>query len=865
MHRTQSIAKRAARRSVARTWLRAAGPALVAGTSIGLAGVLADRLIGPGLTWWPFVAAPIAAGLIGATAWALWKRRGWFDAAVEVDTRLKLRDRLGTALAFERAAAKGSNTNGAADDPFIAMSLAEGEIAADGIDLKRAIPLRVGNSWTVWPAIAGATACAGLFLEPMRLLEAKPPQALITYSSDQVRAAEQAIEKAAEQVDPEASATPDKQDPALDTHREALDLLKKQLVEGRKSPDQALAGAAGVLEEEAAQIQRDAERQQAAADASRESLAGVPPEPPSGESSQSDPHAGADSTELREALRRGDPEQAAAALRELREQLQRMPAAQREKVAREMERLAGDLDKAAAQQDARAETDRDDDLKTLQDMGLNPDEARRMLDQTDAKDIEKMLRERGVDEQTAEQMAEQMARRNAEREAREQSAEQTNRLSDAAKQAAEDVRKEPQPQADRSGQSPESKPEQPKPDKPTSAQQPAPSGSNPSTPDADQERKEQQQTGDRSQGQQQGTESKPAEQRQPDQGSPSSEQKPGDQAEKKPGNQSSSQPDAKRDPSESRPSDSRESKEGTPQPKADPSQPPAPKVPQQGGSESPEQKAPDSGAGKAAKPDKEGQTPSQPQQPKPGDQPGSQKDPGNRNPQQMPAGDQSGQAGDAKSEQPGQTTEGKAQEKGGASPQQGDQPGADESKGGGMQRMEEELRQMAESAKGSQQGQQRAKELREQAQRMLEQASPEQREQMRRWAQKQQQESGSGAGSGMGIDNSPTAAGSADGFRTEDVDARKPVEPGGRERVAGEWTDPSQEIHRGGPASTRAMAETLREAQQSAEQAIEDQVVPTRYRNVREYFRKARERAEREAQQAPAPAPAAQDAEPTKK
>jgi hypothetical protein len=179
--------------------------------------------------------------------------------------------------------------------------------------------------------------------------------------------------------------------------------------------------------------------------------------------------------------------------------------------------------------------------------------------------------------------------------------------------------------------------------------------------------------------------------------------------------------------------------------------------------------------------------------------------------------------------------------------------------------MERELRQMAEREKGSQQNQQRAKELRDQAQRMLEQASPEQREQMRRWAQKQQEESGSGAGAGMGIDNSPTAAGSSGGFSTEDVDARRPVEPGGRERVAGEWTDPNQQAQRGGPASTRAMADTLREAQQSAEQAIEDQVVPTRYRNVREYFRKALERAEREAKQAPPPAPAAQDAGAAKK
>lgn len=926
MQRVQSIAKRASRRAFVRTWLRVAGPALVAGSALSLAAVLTDRLIGPGLTWWPFVAAPIAAALLGATAWALWKRRDPFAAAVEVDTRLRLRDKLGTGLAFAGT--------GSIDDPFVAMSLEEADEAASRVDLKRAIPLKLGNAWVAWPVLACLAATCGVLMPPLRLLDEHEPPPLIAYSNEQVDRARAAIEEAAQQIQSEPQPDASVADAPLDPQREALDLLKKQLTEGSKSPDEALATAASVLEEEAQEAQREAERREAAQAAAREALSDIPPEPADAGASPTSPDEPFDPAAIREALRRGEPDKAAEALRQLREQVERMPGAQRREVAEQMDALARDLRAAADRQDQQASQDRQREQQSLQDMGLSPDEARRLLSETDPQPIEQALRERGVDEEAASKAAERLAGENAQRTAREEASERTERLSDAARQAAEEVRDEPPPappeapptgpqnkpgadeapsnkdtttpgadkprgtppdpsttadspqESQQSGRQPQQRDQSASPDQrgndpskgaandpakdPAAKPAPRQDPRDPNQPTESQQSDKQQgakeertQTGEKAGGEP-GTKSKPTDQPQPGpnpptptQTSPNEKQTPGQ-----------SPQDAPKDPptpNESTPSDSRPSKDGTPQPKADPNQPPSPDLQKQPGEPSKEQKPTQGGADQTPTPTPQTQ-PNQPNQPSetPQQQP-DQQGPGDRNPQATPAGDQNAQPGDANSQQPGQTTEGQAQERGGGSPQQGEQPGADNSQGsGGMQQMEDQLRQMAEQAEQSRAKGQQAERLRDQARRMIEQASPEQREQMRRWAQKQREESGSGDGSGMGVDNTPIPADSTGGFRTQDVDARRPSDRAASERVAGEWTDPNQQPERG-PTTTsnREIATTLRDAQKSAEQAIEDQTVPSRYRNVREYFRKAVERAEREA--AKAPAPAAQDATSNKK
>lgn len=181
-----------------------------------------------------------------------------------------------------------------------------------------------------------------------------------------------------------------------------------------------------------------------------------------------------------------------------------------------------------------------------------------------------------------------------------------------------------------------------------------------------------------------------------------------------------------------------------------------------------------------------------------------------------------------------------------------------------MQRLAEQLSRMSQSPRQARQQQQSAERLMEQARRMYENASPEQREQMRRWAMDQASKmgdrgghspdgsssgvssaasGGDGAGAGGPRARSEGVAGERQEIRTEPVDATaagRRGEPAGdpsRPPVIAEWLGEGD--RRRGPAQEAMIDEQLREATRSAEQAIGDRSVSRRYdRVLQEYFRR---------------------------
>jgi len=169
---------------------------------------------------------------------------------------------------------------------------------------------------------------------------------------------------------------------------------------------------------------------------------------------------------------------------------------------------------------------------------------------------------------------------------------------------------------------------------------------------------------------------------------------------------------------------------------------------------------------------------------------------------------------------------------------------------------------------------QNAERLREQAQRMYEAASPQQRKRMEQWIAQSPPPSGNDeaarAGKGDGAPDtnlndrprptSPDASPPGTPIRTDPVDARskspESSAPSDSEQVVAEWLGEGDR-HRD-PAAAAAVAKRITEAARSAEQAIGDRTVPSRYdRVLREYFRRLPERVAKPAGPAPVGPPIA--------
>ncbi len=214
-----------------------------------------------------------------------------------------------------------------------------------------------------------------------------------------------------------------------------------------------------------------------------------------------------------------------------------------------------------------------------------------------------------------------------------------------------------------------------------------------------------------------------------------------------------------------------------------------------------------------------------------------------------------------------------------------------------VERLSEQLEKMSKRPGDAADHEKNADRLREQARRLYESASPEQRERMERWmqqaatgqppggnnnrpdsanpgralAQTQQSDqgdrgqrggspgSGSTRGGGEPVHDFAAAAGDQP-VRTTPVDARsaEDLAHSGHEQVVAEWLGSGDD--RRTPAEKAAVVARLQQAARSAEEAIGDRVVPSRYdRILREYFRRLPAKVApgaTPAQPAPAPAPA---------
>ncbi len=312
----------------------AAGRGLVWGAALGLIGVGVSRLVSVPVPWWLVLAAPLALGAVGGAIAGMARRGSLLRAASAVDAALRLKDRLGTATALDGI---GSGTN-----LFAQLAVADADEASSRIDPRRAVPIRFGRTWTLWPVLAISAAAIGMFAPSTDLfasLRSRPPKEVAKAN------VERKLTELAQATPPRepAAMNPAAPPPPKSDAAKVLDEIRKELETGKSTPDKAAERGARELDRIAAERENKADTIERQRDQVSETLRDM--KRPTEEDGA-----------LSKAVRSGDMAAAADAAKDL---LNASPEADsqagREKAAKELEQLAKDLRAAAkAREDAKA-------------------------------------------------------------------------------------------------------------------------------------------------------------------------------------------------------------------------------------------------------------------------------------------------------------------------------------------------------------------------------------------------------------------------------------------------------------------------------------------------------------------------------
>jgi len=806
------LAAQAARRATLAALVRRAGFWLLLGAIASVALAAVDRLFAAPLveliTLWGVIAIPLALTAITALALTYVHRLTPDRAAILLDERLSLEDAVSSALEFSRKP----------DGAFTALAVRDAENLASGVHPSRAFPLRFGAFWALWPICSGVAIAALMFVPALE----RQTSPVIEVSEDdrQVATEEvaQAVQAVQEAIDESAAA---QDDIATPSQLQTLEQLQRELAEGTLDPQRARVEAADALQETATGLEKTAEQKERAARQTADELA-------QRLSESGDPETTEQARELAEALKQGDLESAREAARKLSERVNSLSPEQREQLARELERMADQIDPDPSEQvQSPPQTNQPPQEPTQSPAEPTPDQPDQqpraaepqpeVSELTDEAEIAERLREQGADPQAAQRRAEEIAQQNRERQAQDQARRESKDMSEALREAADQARdpqqqEQQRPPSERQqpgqqpnqqpGQQDQSAPPQPR-DQSQGQQSQGQEGQQNQQPGQDEQQQPAQQTQEQGQNQQPGKQ--PGNQQQPAQQQPGEQptQQPGEQPGQQPGQQPGERPDQQ--PGE-RPGD---------QPTQQPGERP--------GAEPSQEKQPGQQQGQPGQPDQQpGQQPGQSQQP------GAQEDPSAQRTPRPGGGQDTGQAPTP-----------------GVDPNAPPDPTQNKR---GFDRLADQLDRLSRNQGASEQARERADDLRRRAEEMLENATPEERRQMLEQLEKMRRERGMGkdGDSPFGAPPPNQAQDPRQSPAQEDIDLRDPDSNPPPDRVIGDWFSDQPQLPEDRTAR-RALADTVRESQQSAERAFEQQRLPRRRQDlIRRIFDRYAEQVERD-------------------
>lgn len=822
---TVRVAKRVRRLKFAQAAVRHTGRALVAAVLLGFMLVLGIRLGWLPLDWVGALSACIAGGLAIAMLLAL--RRDWslLTAAQAADRALGLKDRLSTALSLGRLERE--------PNPSESIAIADAEAAALGLATRNVAPITLGSAWAIWPVVLIGAAGIGVWM-PQRSPVSEPAKQLGASEPRSQAAADMIAESARQARAAAEGAVPDT---ASADQLRRLDEIERELLDGARDPEEALAEGAQGLETLADRAEQRASKTQLADETLREQMQNTLP-------------ARDDASDLYDALARGDLAAAGDAARALTEQRPKLSPEERSRLAEEMDRLADQLDQSPESGAAPEDTAL---AAALRDQGVQDPASLRDL--TDPGELQNALEQQGVAPEAAEPLAEQLAEEHAERQAEQEARKDLQSLADATRDAAEQMRPpDPEPPVDTREPTPPDTQEKPVPETPQTPRDQLPMGQKPDAqpPQLSQDEKPAQRQGDQ-QGEQGGE--KPG-QRAVEKPGQDKGQKPGDrqstQSGEKPGQREVEKPG--QDEGE-KPGD-RQGAQGGERPGQQAVEKPGDRQGEQGGEKPGQQAVEKPGQDEGEKPGARqgaqgGEKPGQQAVEKPGQgqgqKPGERDAPGGR--ERTPGDPTAARPTDGgRNSQPGEQTRQSERPSGAEAQDERGQHSGDARSRDGVERLQRELERLSDRERQGRSQRDASRALREQAERLLERASPEQRRELERLARE------------MSPDQQHPEPGlrpsEAEPWRTEPFDAR--AKPTGDEqdsgRVIADWYDPNAAPRPTETPDAAPATAPMAEAARGAERAIERQAVPrSRSDLVRRVFERYRRRAGSGAEGAPPP------------
>ncbi|MBL8887507.1 MAG: hypothetical protein JNK16_12685 [Phycisphaerales bacterium] len=799
MEKTLKSAAKVARRRLVADFLARLGVLALAGSVLACALVLAAKLAWiPPMPWWGFAALAVVATVAASI---LAYRGKWSPerSARELDRSLGLNNTLGSALEL-RASSRET------EQPFIAELAARAEHLAGSAHPSRAVHVRIGPVWYIWPVLA-AIAFACFAWIPDRSFRAEALAKKRAQENKEAVAEIRAIAKSVQESP--TTASPDQPENPLD---QKFSEIEEELAAGRLTAHDARVRTAEELSKRAESTETKARQTEATVEEARRALARA--------AARSRQASSPEAARLSEALRKGDLESAAAELERLSKS---SGTAEREQAAKELDNLAKNLSS-----DPKADSP---------ETSTPADSAPQSGEQPNPKSESEQLRD------AAEQAAKDLRQPPA--------AQQPPSQSQTPKPNETDTRqgnpKTPDQQKDQPKDQPKNPREQPNPaqsPKPSEQQQPDPSKP-PGSQDASKPSGEPKPQG----GSEKQEQSKPSEQsKQPDQSKQGDQPSPSEQ----PGQQPAPQQPGQQQPSQQQPGqqqDKGSEKKNAPAQGAPQEQAPGQQRPQPGEkpSEKPNQK-PDEKPGDKGQDSKSAERQPQ-QQPgtRPSEQSGSQSPKESGKPEQQqnqPGADKGSQQPSGSQPQPTDQSVTRQQQPGQSQSGQSN-PRPDAGPSGGAQKLAQDLRNLSRQRENAQQQRETARGMRDRAEQMLENASPEERARLQELAKRLADSNRAAPRNTPAPWRGPTQTFDArPDPNSTPLDDRRPAE-----RTIAEWLS---EPKPGGTAPAGAVPqEPIRRASESANQAIEQQSIPPQYSDlVRRVFKRYAESA-----QTPPPSP----------
>ncbi len=420
------ILKQAAGRMTLNRALRLGGLGLLIGAGVSIIALLIDRLGVIALPWWVF-AGLCAAGLCSGVAIAMSRRPDSLAVATFLDHELRLRDRLGSAVAVQRGLVQ---TPHEAQQAFAAWTVHDAQQYASRVSVRSAVPIRMTSIWNV-SLVLSIVLTLGVLLLPRATWGDSPEQ--IAHNTQQLQQLEarrdalrQSIQSTVDELESDAV-----DDPRVAEQLDALRELEQQLASEPPQPkalDQSRDESAARFHEVAERLEEQAKRDRLATDKLVDEFEKLVPAdaPPT-------------TKELIEQLREGNLNNVADELQRLLDESQQLDEPTRQAAAESLRSASDALD--SQPQDQEEDDSRRKQLEqVLREQGLDEQTIDDLTNPPDAptqRDITDDLAAQGVDESAARTLAEELNDLDRQRDAAQRAEQDRETVRDALKDAAD--------------------------------------------------------------------------------------------------------------------------------------------------------------------------------------------------------------------------------------------------------------------------------------------------------------------------------------------------------------------------------------------------------------------------------------------